>query len=840
MKKTKLLVLGIMPLLLSACGGQAESSRSSETSPTSRSEDPESSITSTEGEKTSQTEVTPSDSSLPPESSESSEPIESRQSSEASESSEPEGSDLIRKEVEVVTFNHFKKEDEESYQRKDKAIYDDRWFLNDSASLNPELALMSAMAGGASYCDPADNKGGKIKNLLLDTGFSDIALNGYYAREVKLEDSIGAIVGRKVLKDAKGEPFTLLAFFPRNAGYDLEWYGNFNMGKSGIHQGFKEARDELLRFLKDYISSRKIEGKIKLWASGYSRGAAVANLFGGYLADGSAYLGEKVRLTPSDLFVYTIGTPLTLPNTGVTLSDALSVSGPREAEGYIDTVEDPYVYEGEGTLDLSGSQYNGIHNFTATGDYITKLPYKEWDFSRYGKTEDIVYGEESMLTYLKEYDEETASKFSAEKNYSIALPGKTIDFQNFELVDTKKKISMDSLLEERLASLLKLGDSRADMVEKGYSDLFGAFTVLFGLDDSTLFDDLKSNIGAIVKAALFTYIDYASESKNIEPKAALSDIIMDLMELFGKEIDDRPTYTDQQFLSDFLDFLVNDYQTDPNSKGRYEKLISILPENIGLLYSSILDYAKEHEYQPRTVDGLFELLSKHVSENKDSEIVSPIIDALAGIFPLEYASYLGMLTGKTYNPSDYENETAMLRAGILDVLDCCANGRYDEGTLIAPDWQMRYLMYTAASLMALSGSPNLVNLIFNGSFDGEQTIAKDPAPLGDTLMEILNNASPKEEDGKTPLPFKDAVSQSIIDLLEKLRNERNGKYVDLLEAKPNQVKDIIINLLFNPEGEYSLTKDIENAATFINGVMFVYPAHFHEMYLAYLKAKVMN
>ena len=172
---------------------------------------------------------------------------------------------MEKKDVTVrMTSNFGEHIGEDEYD--DNCFYSDYWFVEDSYNPNYELALMSSMAGGASYSTTADNNGGKIAKMLEDTGFSNIQKNQYYSQGVKLENSIGIIIGSKSIKNWSGKEYTLLAVFPRNAGYASEWAGNFNVGTSGIHKGFLEARDEMLRYMKSYISSNNITGDLKVWS----------------------------------------------------------------------------------------------------------------------------------------------------------------------------------------------------------------------------------------------------------------------------------------------------------------------------------------------------------------------------------------------------------------------------------------------------------------------------------------------------------------------------------------------------------------------------------------------
>lgn len=46
------------------------------------------------------------------------------------------------------------------------------------------------------------------------------------------------------------------------------------------HYGFQTAANDVLSGLSDYVQSHEIKGDLKIWAVGFSRGAAVANLLG--------------------------------------------------------------------------------------------------------------------------------------------------------------------------------------------------------------------------------------------------------------------------------------------------------------------------------------------------------------------------------------------------------------------------------------------------------------------------------------------------------------------------------------------------------------------------------
>ena len=136
---------------------------------------------------------------------------------------------------------------------KEKCTYDDSWFFENTKEINYELALFSAITGGASYSSSSEITGNKISKLLEATGFRNIEKNYYYTNGITLENSMGAIIGRKTVRKVTDDSYTLLAIFPRNAGYLDEWVGNFNIDSDGVHRGFLLARDEMLRFTKSFI-----------------------------------------------------------------------------------------------------------------------------------------------------------------------------------------------------------------------------------------------------------------------------------------------------------------------------------------------------------------------------------------------------------------------------------------------------------------------------------------------------------------------------------------------------------------------------------------------------------
>ena len=172
----------------------------------------------------------------------------------------------------------------------------------------------------------------------------------YYSKPTM--DSIGAVAANKKIT-VNGKEYTLIALVVRGGGYESEWASNFTIGKEGYHQGFKEARDNVIGFLQWYIADRNLKGDIKLWITGYSRAGATANLVAGAINEG------EVNLRPCELKRYNM---------------------------YTYTFEAPM-----GTVVESANNqihYN-IHNIVNLDDAVPYVAPAYWNFKRYGYDKNL-------------------------------------------------------------------------------------------------------------------------------------------------------------------------------------------------------------------------------------------------------------------------------------------------------------------------------------------------------------------------------------------------------------------------------------------------------------------
>ena len=209
---------------------------------------------------------------------------------------------------------------------KETIDYTDACFMRSAAVYQPSLATASlcmAMACGGStrlgnppdYTRQAQN--GKALFTLL--GFCASAENVEFDVPPQA-DSIGCIAAYKLVADGTGRQLPLLALGVRGYNYAHEWAGNFTIGEIGDHDGFTMASKKVIAFLQAYIAGQPALAAypdIKIWISGYSRGAAAANLAAARLvrdaADGADAAPEQCclgkKLIRENIYAYTFEAP---------------------------------------------------------------------------------------------------------------------------------------------------------------------------------------------------------------------------------------------------------------------------------------------------------------------------------------------------------------------------------------------------------------------------------------------------------------------------------------------------------------------------------------------------
>ena len=165
-------------------------------------------------------------------------------------------------------------------------------------------------------------------------------------------DTIGYAIGSKRIANGDGTYTTLIAVAVRGGGYKQEWASNFTVGTASEHSGFARSANTVSQAVRNYITGSGARENLKVWVTGYSRGAAVANMTAQrltYQANNGAVRG----LTADNIFAYCFECPRMV------------------------TTDSP-SYE--------AVVYDNIFNIVNEIDLVPKVAPEAWNFGRYGIT----------------------------------------------------------------------------------------------------------------------------------------------------------------------------------------------------------------------------------------------------------------------------------------------------------------------------------------------------------------------------------------------------------------------------------------------------------------------
>lgn len=263
-------------------------------------------------------------------------------------------------------------------------------FWQPATRYDGNLAVMSLMMSGCAsrasgFQDISDEDFDPSLNLeyfLSDAGFSDIRKDDY--SKVPTMFTVSTAMGHRKMAYEGEEPFTLIAVGVCGSGYKNEWESNMTAGIGEIHEGFHSAAQLVIDRLAGYIATRGIQGRVKVWISGFSRAAAVSNVAAGILVN-TGFLPKE------DLYAYTFATPAAIRNP------------PRNG-------------------------YENIFNIIDPADLVPQVMPPEWGYGRYGT--DLFLGIQEFSSYMGFLDNSvrsytSKSRYNVEYHYSPALTLRT-------------------------------------------------------------------------------------------------------------------------------------------------------------------------------------------------------------------------------------------------------------------------------------------------------------------------------------------------------------------------------------------------------------------------------
>lgn len=170
--------------------------------------------------------------------------------------------------------------------------YDENWFFTPSTTYQHGLTKMSICGAVAGYgvMDDPHSIDTNIKYLMAETDKNSLEFTNYESSYPDPKtNTIGYAISSKNIKNSAGKTGSLLMVTVRGGGYMDEWGGNFDLGTKDEHQGFNEAALQVRDGIKKYVEKYKdkLPYELKVWISGYSRGAATTNRVAKMLDDGA-------------------------------------------------------------------------------------------------------------------------------------------------------------------------------------------------------------------------------------------------------------------------------------------------------------------------------------------------------------------------------------------------------------------------------------------------------------------------------------------------------------------------------------------------------------------------
>ncbi len=225
----------------------------------------------------------------------------------------------------------------------DTETYRDDYFTNTSTRIQGGLATLSMLASASVY------KKAYAERLMGKCKFK-------YRKYVKNKptksknDTISYQVGYRKIDD-----IVIVAVWVKGTSNDYEWVSNWNLGKKNVHSGFIKAEKMMNKGIKSYLRSKNISlssnGRVKLWITGHSRGAAIANLYAERMNN---IVGKE------NVYAYTFASPR--------VSKSAKKSG-----------------------------YENIFNYCNPGDFVTEVAPRGWGYDRYGIDKPLPLEEESAM-----------------------------------------------------------------------------------------------------------------------------------------------------------------------------------------------------------------------------------------------------------------------------------------------------------------------------------------------------------------------------------------------------------------------------------------------------------
>lgn len=308
--------------------------------------------------------------------------------------------------------------------------YDENWFFTPSTTYQHGLTKMSIRGAVAGYgvMDDPHSIDTNIKYLMAGTDKNSLEFTNYESSYPDPKtNTIGYAISSKNIKNSAGKTASLLMVTVRGGGYMDEWGGNFNLGTKDEHQGFNEAALQVRDGIKKYVEKYKdkLPYELKVWISGYSRGAATTNRVAKMLDDGAVE-----GLTRDNIYAFCFECPQNTTKT----------------QSYVES-----------------HKYKNIVSIVNSVDLVPKVAMSGFEFKRYG----TVY----QLPNIRALADYGIARAKMVKCYTdlitynkLALGARMYDW-------TEKEVKNLYLPMQAVVYLTKEGLAQASMMDKLMDDL---------------------------------------------------------------------------------------------------------------------------------------------------------------------------------------------------------------------------------------------------------------------------------------------------------------------------------------------------------------------------------
>lgn len=593
--------------------------------------------------------------------------------------------------------------------------YSDGYFTDTAYNYRQDLATatMAMCLAAGNVADPASytNGPGNLKDFFDQIGFEDFEANEDFVTRPGRDTFGVGIANKEIVVD--GEKYTVIAVGLRGCGYYAEWAGDLNVGLSGDHEGFAICRDTAMAFLKQYLAKHtEISGKIKIWCTGYSRGAAGANMLGGAIDDmivaGKSFR-NNISLSLDDVYIYTFEAPM---------------------GAHISTV--------------NGNAYNNIHNVVNYNDLVAKVVPETLEMGRYGvdhymPTSDFDENYDELKADMLEVFatfENAGDYLIDDFKYVTVSPSATID----KIISSIRgdKMTQGEFLDHLVDVLFKELGSREDIyaMQGGLQELLVVLIGTYPDQWDTVKQSLTDNAKANFKELVYGLVN-GNESSSVE---LIANIILKSFAEAG--ITDVDAARVKEIVKELVTFAI--------------PLVAKYPDEIATLLYNVVGIMSAH-YGELGMSWMLTIPEDYmISKQETSALPFDGVSRSAWYYDeLKYVYDAGIMNGITL--TDFAPDGLVTRAQVAMVLYRLAgspsvNGMSCEFKDIGGGWYENAIVWAYNSGIAKGYG--------DGTFLPEQSVTREE--LFTFLYRYAQKFAPESVNAAagTALDFSDAASVS--------------------------------------------------------------------------------